>query len=196
MKYYVVESVYRVESDGSQTLCDQTSGWVEDPTGERFEQAEERFHAAVLDGIYQERLFGTPFHEIFGMNFHYSQTWYRDPADPLPEMGILLTESGAKQMSRRVNKAFTPELQSSKVFADFLGEVKVRSSQGLVLEGLYRTRDERYLLHRLPLAHYREGDTICWGYEDPAEEISYWAARAWAEQNLTPEEFQEAFGRV
>lgn len=193
MKYYVVQSVYHREADGSQTLRDQSSGWVDDPTGALFENAEQRFHDAVLDEIYLARQSGTPFHEIFTDDLCYSQCWYLDPADPVPEQGLLLTASGAKQKSRRVNQAFMPELQSSKVFADFLGEVKVRSSQGPVLEGLYRTLDDRYLLHRLPLTHYREGDSIRWMPAEPAEELSVRAARAWAEENLTPEDFREAF---
>lgn len=193
MKYYVVNSTYRKEADGNQTLLDQTAGWVDDPTGALFENAEQRFHDAVLDEIYLARQFGTPFHQVFTEDLCYSQRWYLDPADPVPEQGLLLTGSGAKQKSRRVNQAFMPELDSSKVFADFLGEVKVRSSQGPVLEGLYRTRDDRYLLHRLPLTHYRDGDSICWMRAEPAEELSVWAARAWAEENLTPEDFKEAF---
>lgn len=195
MKYYVVQCVYRQGEDGSRTLCEESSVWVDDPTGKKIQRAEEAFYASVLDEIYLQRLCGIPFHEIFGEDFSYSQNWYRAPEDELPVMGFHLTEAGVKQKSRRVNKALYPELSSKKVFADFLGEVKVRSSQGLVLEGLYRTRDERYLLHQLPLGCYRDGDQIDWPKAEPARQISFWEAVDWAKKHLMPDAFKEAFGQ-
>ncbi len=57
---------------------------------------------------------------------------------------------------------------------------------------LYRTKPGRYFLHRQNFGHRHPDGSTGWGEEIlPVTED---AARAWAEQNLTADEYEAAFG--